>query len=183
LLFIVVHCCSSLLIVTQCYSLIVVTHCYSLIIVVRADHLRDDLGDASSATMAQLTGLASPFIERGVGLVAITLGQYGAFVCVHPDATQVQAQFGVAAVGEKYVEQWCGTNCVVAGVANGSNGGGGGVNTVGAGDSFVAGLLLYLESMAVVHDAPALVVEKQKSLKGMLDFAQECAWTMISTST
>ena len=132
--------------------------------------------EASTVTVDQLKTLAQPFLDKGVAIVTITLGRHGAFVCVHAEKEHVLQQFGVAAPEERFVEEWCATGCVLAGLPG--SGGGGGVDTVGAGDSFVAGMLLFLERMAAVKkcDVGSL---KGGSLSSMLAHAQRCAGEMI----
>jgi sugar/nucleoside kinase (ribokinase family) len=145
-----------------------------------ADQIKID-----TVTEAQLNFLAQPFVDAGVAIVTITLGRYGAFIRVHSDVQHVCSQFGVAKPDVCYVEEWCHTSSVFAKLPTME---GEVVDTVGAGDSFLAGMLAGLESMASIHtddenkkesNNSNLLNENAKTLNGLLDFGQQCAGRMI----
>jgi len=129
-------------------------------------------------SMGQLNKLANYFFECGVAIVTITLGSQGAFIAVHSDSQHVMRQFGAAAPEAKYVEQWCATSAVMSEIPKSSAPV---LDTVGAGDSFLAGLLMALESMAVIKEnCKDLLSEENKTLLGLLNWSQTCAGQMIS---
>ena len=136
--------------------------------------------DASTATIEQLDELAQPFLDRGVAIVTITLGCHGAYIGVHSERTHIQNQLGVACLNDNDVENWCQTKSILSPLPIRTNDSGGSGDTVGAGDSFVAGMLLCLESMALNKDTDN---QKRNTLNDVLNFAQKCAGDMINGSS
>ena len=126
--------------------------------------------DIETATTEQLSALAQPFLDSGVALVTITLGRHGAFIQIHEDVQHVMKQFGVAAPREEQVKKWIAEKSVRKSLPSGSELSGS--DTVGAGDSFTAGLLVALEG----------INEGTKSLTDILTFAQMSAVSCINNN-
>jgi sugar/nucleoside kinase (ribokinase family) len=150
----------------------------------RNDDWVSKLQQSEVKTLPGLKELSSFFFESGVAIVTITLGSEGAFIAVHSDSQHMLKQFGAAAPEEKYVQQWCGTSAVMSEIPTSSAQV---LDTVGAGDSFLAGLLMALESMAAtrrlsenVKETKELLSEEDKTLGGLLNWAQTCAGQMLS---
>lgn len=92
-------------------------------------------GGAGGADDDHLRALAGWFLEKGVAVVTITAGARGSFTAVTGDAERLAASPGLA----RQVAAWAGREARAPAFAVGE---GSAVNANGAGDSFVAGLVL-----------------------------------------
>ena len=132
--------------------------------------------EAAEANEEMLNTLAEVMLgESGAAMVAITLGGAGACVKMNGSVSVVRERFGVAAVEGGWLERAVEVGFVKAGVEVVERSGGAGRtagNTVGAGDSFQAGMLVGLERLA----GGEVGVE---DLAGLLRFAQGCAGRFV----
>tara|TARA_B100000780_G_C20695188_1_gene276480 strand:- start:101 stop:526 length:426 start_codon:yes stop_codon:yes gene_type:complete len=125
--------------------------------------------DIEKATTEELSALADLFLNKGVAIVTITLGTKGAFIKIHEDVQHVMKQFGVAAPRVDQVKAWCKESSVRKSLPSICN-----KDTVGAGDSFTAGLLVALEGTCINEG-------EEKSLTDIISFAQMAAFQTINS--
>lgn len=92
-------------------------------------------GEAAAPSEKRLRDLARWFLEKGVAIVAITLGGRGSYTAVTSDRARLQ----VVASLQRQAGAWAGQEVRVPAFATGE---GSSVNANGAGDSFVGGLVL-----------------------------------------
>lgn len=93
-------------------------------------------GEGTTVTSDErLRCLANWFFERGVALVAITLGSQGSFTAVTADSARLEA----AASLQRQAGAWAGQEVRAPAFATGNDST---VNANGAGDSFIGGLVL-----------------------------------------
>ena len=134
----------------------------------------DGEDDFSKVTIDDLNILSNAFLKHNVALVAITLGSSGAFLHMNDDINIVRQQFRSAlgeptSLGNMIISCWVGESntferpIIPEGVTLKS--------TVGAGDAFLAGLLVGLESLCSGDGFEG----KISSLNSLLKFAQDVA--------
>jgi len=138
-------------------------------------HLLDECAD-SMVTIDELKMLAEYFFRYNVAIVAITMGQNGAFLQVNDELETIKYQLKAAAPDETILAAWiqegfAHSKAIVQPGGAEEKGGG----TVGAGDAFVAGMLAGLESLAnkQVED------RSEPTLLGLLHLAQTTASNAI----
>lgn len=91
--------------------------------------------DADAGADAHLGALARWFLDKGVAVVTITAGARGSFTAVTSDPQRLAASPGL----ERQVAAWAGQEVRAAAFAVGE---GAAINANGAGDAFVAALVL-----------------------------------------
>ena len=91
----------------------------------------DELTESAS-TLSDLRGLVRPFLDAGVAVVAVTLGQHGAYVAVTEDAARLTRSATLAAAAS----QWVGSDIRLPALPLDGE-----LNANGAGDAFTAGLV------------------------------------------
>ena len=104
-------------------------------------------------------------------MVAITLGRAGACMKMNASLQLVQERFGVAAPCATFLEASIESRFVRAQVSDFESGSRPQMNVVGAGDAFLAAMLVGLERLSGGGEG--------STLAGVLKFAQKCAGRFV----
>ena len=127
--------------------------------------------DFSKVTVDDLKILSNSFLKYNVGLIAITLGSSGAFLQINDNLDVLRKQFRCALPGknDSIISKWMKESYTFETpvIPDGASL----KTTVGAGDAFLAGMLVGLESLSSGNGFGGKIT----TLNSLLKFAQDVA--------